>query len=69
MIKAMLREYKKQYKKIAIVTHYYTIEYISAVEYKSNGSPKYYIDIENCKPYYASVPDLEKKKRKTETHK
>lgn len=69
MIKRMIKEYKKKYERIAMVTHYYTIEYLSAVEYKSDGSPKFYIDIENCKPYYASVLDLEKKRRKTELHK
>ena len=65
----MIKDYKKRYETIAMVTHYYTIEYISALEYKSNGSPNFYIDIENCKPYYASVADLERKKPKTEFHK
>ena len=41
-----------------MVTHFYAIEYISAMDYEENGVPKYYMDIHNCQPYYASISDL-----------
>lgn len=43
---------------MAIVSHYYTIEYISAVDYMQCGAPKYYLDVKNCIPYYADSGKL-----------
>ena len=62
-IKEMITNYKQQYRTIAVVTHYYTIEYLSAIEYNEDGSPSFYTDIKNCKPYYASVSDLSRAKQ------
>lgn len=41
-----------------MVSHYYTIEYLGAIDYEESGAPKYYIDIKNCRPYYSSILDL-----------
>lgn len=57
-IKKMIADYKNRFEKIAVVTHYYTIEYISAYDYEPCGMPKYYIDIKNCQPYYACLDNL-----------
>ena len=54
----MLRRYREKYKLIAVVTHYYTIEYLGAMEYKEDGSPHTYFDIKNCTPYYSSLERL-----------
>lgn len=32
-VKNLLEEYRENYSRIAVVTHYYTIEYLSAMEY------------------------------------
>lgn len=54
----MIANYRERYSKIAIVSHYYTLEYLGAMEYMNCGTPKYYIDIKNCLPYYASVSGI-----------
>ena len=56
--KRMIAEYRKKYNRVAIVSHYYTIEYLGAVSYKSCGTPSYYIDIKNCKPYFANLANM-----------
>lgn len=50
--------YKRIFPRIAVVSHYYTIEYISAVDYQKCGTPKFYIDVQNCTPYYARSSKL-----------
>lgn len=57
-VKSLLDKYREKYERIAVVTHYYTIQYISAMEYQEDGSPEFYIDIKNCKPYFASLTDV-----------
>lgn len=54
-MKDMVARYRQRYNKVAVVTHFYAIEYISAMGYEEDGAPKYYMDIKNCTPYYSSL--------------
>ena len=44
-MKNMIARYKQSYKKIAIVSHYYSIEYISSMSEHADGTPDCYMDI------------------------
>jgi hypothetical protein len=50
--------YRSLFKRIVVVSHYYTIQYLGSNEYLECGTPKFNIDIENCKPYFASVQEI-----------
>jgi len=50
--------YRSLFSRIAVVSHYYTIQFLIAEEYLECGSPKYDIDIENCTPYYSSTHEI-----------
>ena len=54
----MIARYRQSYKKVAIVSHYYSIEYMTAMNYNEDGTPECYMDIKNCTPYYSSLEDL-----------
>lgn len=56
--KLRLAEYRAKYRNIAVVGHYYTVEYMSAKQYLASGEPACDIDIKNCVPYYARLDDL-----------
>ena len=56
--KYRIAQFNEKYSRIAIVCHYYTIEYITAFEYMECGTPIYTIDIQNCRPYYCHLSDL-----------
>ena len=57
-MKDMLVSYRQRYKRIAVVTHYYAIEYLTAMDYHEDGSPMCYLDIKNCTPYYSNLSNL-----------
>ena len=57
-MKDLICRYRQRYNRIAVVSHFYAIEYLAATGYESSGVPKYDIDIKNCTPYYASLDDL-----------
>ena len=57
-LKKALTEYKEKYNKIAIVAHYYTIEFIKSTGFKENGNLVSYQGILNCHPYYEQLEDL-----------
>lgn len=54
-VKERIGYYKSVFNRIAVVSHYYTIEYIGAKEYLSSGDPNFCLDVQNCTPYYAST--------------
>lgn len=61
-LKKKIHNYKKFFRNIAIVSHYYTIEYICAKEYTNCGDPLFYLDVRNCTPYYAHTKNLRPQK-------
>lgn len=56
--KQRIAEYKKRYHRIAIVCHYYTVEYMGADTYEKSGIPVSTTDIKNCRPYYSRIEKL-----------
>ena len=58
VLKNLLSHYRQKYSSVAVVCHYYTIEYLSAKNYFESGEPETYIDIKNCTPYYSKLSDL-----------
>lgn len=57
-LKQRIAYYKSIFNRIAIVSHYYTIEYMGAEKYMKNGTPNFNLDVKNCTPYYASTEKL-----------
>ena len=57
-IKDLLKEYRKKYKKIAVVSHYNTITALIASEYDAQGQAVSNPDIPNAYPYYLSIAKL-----------
>jgi len=54
-VKERIGYYKSVFNRIAVVSHYYTIEYIGAKQYQTNGTPNFCLDVQNCTPYYSST--------------
>jgi broad specificity phosphatase PhoE len=54
----LLAEYKKKYKKIAVVSHYNTITALIASKYDEKGQALNIPDIPNASPYYLSIAKL-----------
>ena len=65
MAKHRISEYREKYRRIAVVCHYYTIEYMGASKYEECGVPAYNIDIKNCRPYYSKLSNLLSVREKT----
>jgi hypothetical protein len=42
-VKKIIAEYQQKYKKIAVVSHYYTIQTLLAEEYEENGDIKNHV--------------------------
>lgn len=57
-VKALLREYRKQYKCIAIVSHFYTIRFLCCQEFDQNDEPVDRINMGNCELYPARLADI-----------
>lgn len=56
--KKRLSFYRSLFRRIAVVSHYYTIQFLTAEEYLECGTPKYDINVENCTPYYSSTHEI-----------
>lgn len=54
-VRERIAYYKSIFNRIAIVSHYYTIEYIGAKDFMTCGSPNFCLDVKNCTPYYSST--------------
>jgi broad specificity phosphatase PhoE len=57
-IKDLLQEYRKKYKKIAVVSHYNTITSLIAKEYDPIGKAVNIPHIPNASPYYLNIAKL-----------
>jgi broad specificity phosphatase PhoE len=53
----MLKEYQKQYKTIAVVTHYNIIRYTLAKEFNEHHEP-FHCEIKNCALLPAVIAEL-----------
>ena len=56
-VKAMLRDYRKQYSRIAVVSHYNIIRYTLAKEFNEWDEPAHF-HIANCEILPATIADL-----------
>ena len=59
-IKEKLKEYRKQYSKIAIVSHFYTIRYLCCREFDEKDEPVNGILMHNCGLYSTSLDEINK---------
>lgn len=57
-IKDLLQEYRKKYKKIAMISHYNTITALIAQEYDAMGQAVNIPHIPNASPYYLNIAKL-----------
>jgi hypothetical protein len=55
----LLAEYRKKYKKIAIVSHFYTIATLTASQFNENGEIVDFPEILNATPIFTSLEKLQ----------
>lgn len=58
LVKQILAEYKKKYKKIAIVSHFEVLESLLAKGYDHNGQTSQIQNFPNAVPFLRSIDDL-----------
>ena len=61
-VKNVIGEYKKEYRTVAIVSHWWVITFLLGEGYDSTSFPKGSPDIVNAKPYWTSLSKLMKYK-------
>jgi broad specificity phosphatase PhoE len=59
-VKELLREYSKTYKRIAVVSHFFTIKYLNATEFNEFDEPVNKVHMGNCGIFTATLEDLNK---------
>lgn len=59
LVKELLKEYRKKYNKIAVVSHYNIIRFTIATEFNNRDEPEHSV-IENCEVIQRNVHDLPK---------
>lgn len=57
-VKQFLTELRKKYKKIAIVSHFYTIRFLCSKEFDLNHEPKDKIIMMNCSMLSKSLAEI-----------
>lgn len=59
-VKELLREYRKQYKMIAVVSHFYTIKFLNTTAFNEDDEPIDKIHMKNCGIHATSMAEIEK---------
>ena len=57
-VKKMLQEYRKKYNKIAVVSHYNTINYTCSENWDADNEPADSLNVKNCQVYETSLEQL-----------
>ena len=61
-VKELLREYRKQYKLIVVVSHFFTIKFLSTTSFTEKDEPVDKIHMKNCGIYSVNIEDICKHK-------
>ena len=57
-VKEILKEYRQQYKKICVVSHFYTIRFLCCKEFDEQNEPKDRLCMMNCETLEASLDEI-----------